>query len=544
MEMAKITHDVNDDDDQSQKSDVEKKPLSFGFSKRQETKHLKASVVGEETDKVDETKDFVLSLEKNKVHSTKPTESKFKTEYIIPLIKQNKWRLNTNDKDNCGDTGDSESLDILAAKEILEESTLQNGERDNGGTVDTSRSIPLLMQNKVPEGFETEISLNVDLRPEEPKDADYDQIPIEHFGMALLRGMGWKEGMGVGRNTKMVAPVEAQLRPKGLGLGADKTNPPKNYKAALSSKDEEKLEFKKGINCVILSGQNKDLYGTIEGTDEDNARAMVKLSLSEKVVNVLQCTIRLVSKKDFSKHSKYVNKLKVDEYKQEEERKKSSDKNSNIERDGVRKEYSNGHSYDHSSKHRNRSDKDDEDYRKESKKCKKRSKYSSDEEEELKKHHDKHHKKHKKSERSPEYDNHKSSCDESQSLQKRSQRPWIRKDLLVRIIDKNIKGGKYYKQKVVIEDVPSPEECICKTDNGRVLENIPQKSLETVVPRNDDSIVVIVSGPQHGLFGRIMKRDKDKCVALVQMLTDREVVLKVSYDEICEYIGETQYLEL
>ena len=28
-------------------------------------------------------------------------------------------------------------------------------------------------------------------------------MPIEEFGLAMLRGMGWKEGMGVGRNRKV-----------------------------------------------------------------------------------------------------------------------------------------------------------------------------------------------------------------------------------------------------------------------------------------------------------------------------------------------------
>ena len=31
----------------------------------------------------------------------------------------------------------------------------------------------------------------------------YEAMPIEEFGMAMLRGMGWKEGMGVGRNRKV-----------------------------------------------------------------------------------------------------------------------------------------------------------------------------------------------------------------------------------------------------------------------------------------------------------------------------------------------------
>jgi G patch domain/KOW motif-containing protein len=33
-------------------------------------------------------------------------------------------------------------------------------------------------------------------------------MPIEEFGLAMLRGMGWQEGMGVGRNRKVVDAIE------------------------------------------------------------------------------------------------------------------------------------------------------------------------------------------------------------------------------------------------------------------------------------------------------------------------------------------------
>lgn len=35
---------------------------------------------------------------------------------------------------------------------------------------------------------------------EEPTLDDYENVPIGDYGMAMLRGMGWKEGMVVGKN--------------------------------------------------------------------------------------------------------------------------------------------------------------------------------------------------------------------------------------------------------------------------------------------------------------------------------------------------------
>lgn len=57
------------------------------------------------------------------------------------------------------------------------------------------------MQNKVPEGYETDEKMDVSLRPEESKLEDYEKIPVENFGLAMLRGMGWKEGDPIGANS-------------------------------------------------------------------------------------------------------------------------------------------------------------------------------------------------------------------------------------------------------------------------------------------------------------------------------------------------------
>lgn len=60
-------------------------------------------------------------------------------------------------------------------------------------------------------------------RPESATLADYNSVPVEEFGAALLRGMGWKEGQPVGRgrygNSSLAARVP-ERRPGYLGLGA------------------------------------------------------------------------------------------------------------------------------------------------------------------------------------------------------------------------------------------------------------------------------------------------------------------------------------
>jgi hypothetical protein len=57
--------------------------------------------------------------------------------------------------------------------------------------------------------------------PESASLEDYERVPVEDFGAALLRGMGWKEGTAASRTRR--GPVEPWLpsaRPALLGIGA------------------------------------------------------------------------------------------------------------------------------------------------------------------------------------------------------------------------------------------------------------------------------------------------------------------------------------
>jgi len=51
---------------------------------------------------------------------------------------------------------------------------------------------------------------------------EYDKVPVEQFGAAMLRGMGWKEGMGIGMNEGKKAAKDKvpERRPALLGIGA------------------------------------------------------------------------------------------------------------------------------------------------------------------------------------------------------------------------------------------------------------------------------------------------------------------------------------
>lgn len=144
--------------------------------------------------------------------------------------------VNTND--------DPKTLEQRAAQEIIN-SLAERQELDD----ETNKvfSLPLKTADELPLDGASEPTLN-----------DYEDIPISQFGLAMLRGMGYKDEV---KSDKKITMDEPMVRPKGMGLGADKMVKPKTLLIA-PAKDEV-LEFKKGACIRVLLGKHKDLYGQV-----------------------------------------------------------------------------------------------------------------------------------------------------------------------------------------------------------------------------------------------------------------------------------------
>ncbi|XP_007457010.1 PREDICTED: G patch domain and KOW motifs-containing protein-like, partial [Lipotes vexillifer] len=113
---------------------------------------------------------------------------------------------------------------------------------------------------------------------------------------------------------------------------------------------------------------------------------------------------------------------------------------------------------------------------------------------------------------------------------------WLHRDLRVRFVDKLHKGGQYYNTKMTIEDVLSPDTCVCRTDEGQVLEGLREDMLETLVPKVQGNRVMVVLGPWAGRVGRLLDRDRGQTRAVVQLQRENQVV-ELHYDAICQYMG-------
>ncbi|GLV35992.1 uncharacterized protein CBL_09790 [Carabus blaptoides fortunei] len=203
---------------------------------------------------------------------------------IIPMKAPNKKLINLIDivkndfKDTIDDSRDktadyvdnkdekSLTLDELAAKELI------NGTSNNNAKNDVTKVIEVPGTNKLTFDGEKESSLD-----------DYESIPVDQFGRAMLRGMGWKDGedtpAAVDRNGKALTCV-------------------------------------KGAYIKVIAGYHKGSYGQIMGFDDESGRFIIKLALANINVSLNEFLVTPVTKEDYNKNSKVLNNAKYEEYKE------------------------------------------------------------------------------------------------------------------------------------------------------------------------------------------------------------------------------------
>jgi len=207
-----------------------------------------------------------------------PVRKKEKKEYYIPMKKiGNDWRIERLKKiieEGSGTDEDKARLALMLDAIGGGSSDQQIDKTENDGTINFN-------------GTET---------TDEAIDADYDKIPIGEFGLAFLRGCGWKEQDGIGStNRKAVKLRVSEPRPKGLGLGANISQSGKESKDAKNGKTKASLE--KNSRVKILSGTERGTCGQIKSMDEDNSSAFVELDSSRRIVRVSQYALVVLDKK-------------------------------------------------------------------------------------------------------------------------------------------------------------------------------------------------------------------------------------------------------
>ena len=90
-------------------------------------------------------------------------------------------------------------------------------------------------------------------RPDSASMDDYNAVPIEEFGAALLRGMGWKEGEVVGKRKNQIIKARiVERRPALLGIGAKEVPEGLEELGAWGKGAKGKKMYTKGAAPVLL----------------------------------------------------------------------------------------------------------------------------------------------------------------------------------------------------------------------------------------------------------------------------------------------------
>ncbi|KAG5249117.1 KOW domain-containing family protein [Salix suchowensis] len=317
-----------------------------------------------------------------------------------------------------------------------------------------------------------------------PDDRGFEEeMPVEDFAKALLKGYGWHEGRGVGKNTKEDVQVKQYTKrtdKEGLGFLAA-SHDSKNSKSSRSNGNvngssvivqekqrEGSKDFFLGKEVRVIGGkkENLGLKGTVvERLGSDSIALRVEKS-EERVKVRVSDVAELGSREE----EKCLKELKIIE------EKKSSDRD------------------------------------REQRRANKRNVESRE----------------------------SSKMGNGDAGKKRGAQ-WLRSHIRVRIISKDLKGGKLYLKKGEVVDVVGPYKCDISMDESRELvQSVDQDVLETALPRRGGPVLVLY-GKHKGAYGSLVQRDMDREDGVVQDSGSHEL-LNVKLEQIAEYVGDPSYI--
>ena len=399
-------------------------------------------------------------------------------------------------------------------------------------------------------------------RPDSATMDDYDRVPIEAFGEAMLRGMGWAPGKAVGLNNKGVAaPIEFRPRHHRLGLGANQSAldelerkrageersakpDPRNLVGRTKdgktrhhrTLDEDLVEYTDAacpFRCndlvTIVGGTHEGMFAKVldvirvedeefDFMKEDTPKKQFRPRLQVQFPSLETATVKVadVSRLDELKlHADHpALNLLDDRSRRDLEKKRKRYGSSENDQDGQS-----------------------------SRKRRKESGSSS-----------------------------RGGRENSRSSKSASRKPsgpsWVVPHISVRIVSQRFEGGKYYCKRVVVEDVVSPTECIVRLEGGtkyglfpgscppvsassisvflssddfrscRLVEGVQHRHVETALPR-PGGIVLVVKGKHRGTTGKLLERNAKKDQVTLQTSSDLEIIT-CSFEEVAQYHGRME----
>jgi G patch domain/KOW motif-containing protein len=542
----------------STSSTTTRQPLSFGLSKSMANKSRQRLVGNVQLDDDDAPKpEAIKSVTAG--GAIVPVVEKKIVPKVVPLLTSN-GEVDSGGCDCCCDarfdTNETDALRDAAVNALL-------AEAKNAGTGTTSLSaadivvVPMLVKNRLKgldevgrqcasrfvtfvlssqvEGGEDEkFRYDVSRRPEAPTLDSYTNMPVEMIGEAMLRGMGWAPGAGVGKSRVVFEPIDFVKRPGRLGLGSkvDDMLPPthrdKKYVKQGESRepqaplgavnadgtfrsvrrvDEALVPLKRrelvvGGVARVIDGRHAGITARIEAIVGD----VFSLRLaSDELVSVARTCVALPDDSAATTPSvgmsRDTSRMQLDD-----------DGNGDDAHEPTRDESrsastaSNGHS------------------------GRRHDSVLSGEIQSLK--------------RSASTSSVNARVDEPQqsssssSLKRRkvgAESLWIVPHIMVRIVSKTFRDGRFYEKKARIVDCVGGDVCVLELDDGRVLEGVTQALIENVVGRVGQRVQVL-RGRQRGARGSVLARDAG--AQRVQVSLDSNETAEFAFDDVAQLVAE------
>lgn len=348
------------------------------------------------------------------------------------------------------------------------------------------------------------------LPPEADLDA-YAAMPVESFGMALLRGMGWEEGRAIGRGAKEeVKAKELVRRPQRLGLGAAPAPEQQQRKYIKPGETREKKDLvyvdAEGVMKSSKPVDEKLVERRKEGVHPGKVMRVVDGRHSGLLCEVVALEPKEEGRSDRARvrllPSYETVTIRCKELGEKEERtREERERDRGGSRGGDRSGRS---SRGEEERHRHKRDHDDRHEGGSSKRARQR---------------------------------------EEPPPPPANERLWLVPNIRVKVVDKRVRGGRLYLKKGTIVDVKAPTVCdVFIDDLKESVLDLQQSQLETVVPATEGTPVLVLAGALRGKQGRLLKRNTETGLAAVQLTSDFSLH-KLPLDDVSEWVGPAEWDE-
>lgn len=473
--------------------------LSFSLSSKPQNSTLKKPS-GATTDAAEESKEFVTEFDSSKAGATKSRENR-----VIPP-KPNEWRPTKKMKNLelplQSDAQDQPMLQFEVVESGLSDPTESMSYglnlRNSGNGVEAN---PQEFPGSASNGDPVLHKLREDLKrlPEDAGYEEFEDMPVEGFGRALLAGYGWVEGKGIGKNAKKdvdIVVLKKRTGKEGLGFtgglpelpaganhengGGTNNSRRKGIDRDVKEKGKENKGFYVGKEVRIVGGREVGMKGRILQVKHDGEVATLRLLKSEEDVSVYVSDLADLGSVEEERCLRKLKELRIRE-------KSDGDKKIGRVRDK-----------DLVSSWTDSRDGEMKDRKKDSKRGR-------------------------------------------EVIKSSDKLSWLTNHIRVRIISKDLKGGRLYLRKGEVVDVVGPTTCdISMDENGELIQGVDQELLETAVPRRGGPVLVLY-GKHKGVYGSLMERDTEKETGVVRDADSHEL-LNVHLEQIAEYIGDPSYI--